>query len=143
MYLVLLLAACVILGGVVVVAMGRGGELVLFRPDAPSAFLVLRTPADVATLRLPLRPLGYQTQATGDALVAAANLLAARDAEIAALRHELRLLGAGAEVAAGVGGSETAAGQPDAVDPGDVAVADPGDQAVAEPRDAEARSERL
>jgi hypothetical protein len=92
-YLVLLLAALAILGGVVVVAMGRGGELTLFHKDVPVLYTQLRTPADVATVRLPLVPFGYQVQATGDALVAAANLLADREAEIVALRRELWRLG--------------------------------------------------
>ncbi len=95
MYLVLLLAAGAILGGVVVVAMGRGGELTLFRRDLPAVTVDLRSPADVATLRLPLGPLGYQVHATTEALAAAAHLLAARDAQIAALRGELHRLGSG------------------------------------------------
>ena len=92
-YLVLLLAALAILGGVVVVAMGRGGEMAFFPRDLPVTGLDLRSPADVAMLRLPLGAIGYQVQATSEALAAAANLLAARDAEIAALRGELRQLG--------------------------------------------------
>ena len=89
MYVVLLLAAIAIIGGVVVVAMGRGGELVIFRRDLPLSATLLRTPADVARVQLPFAPFGYQVQATSDALVAAARMLAVRDAEIAALRMEL------------------------------------------------------
>jgi hypothetical protein len=92
-YLVLLLAAGAILGGVVVVAMGRGGEMALFRRDLPMARRYPRTPAEVATQRLPLGPVGYQVQATEEALIAAANLLAERDHEIAALRGEIGRLG--------------------------------------------------
>ena len=99
MYLLLLLAAGAILGGVIVVAMGRGGEMVMFMRDWPAA-LNPRTPGEVATQRLPLGPVGYQVQATEEALVAAANLLAERDHEIAALRGEIWRLG-GRDHAAG------------------------------------------
>lgn len=100
MYLVLLLAAGAILGGVVAVAMGRGGEMTLFRRDLPVALRRPRTPADVATQRLPLGPVGYQVQATEEALLAAAHLLAERDQEIAALHREIWRLGGGDQVAA-------------------------------------------
>lgn len=100
MYLVLLLAAGAILGGVVVVAMGRGGEMTLFRRDVPLAPRRPRTPMDVATQRLPLGPVGYQVQATEDALIAAANLLAERDQEIAGLRGEIWRLRGGEDAAA-------------------------------------------
>jgi len=121
-YVVLLLAAVAILAGVVVVAMGGGGELTLFRRDRPEQLFRLRTPDDVAALRLPVALLGYQEQATGDALRQVAWLLAERDAEIARLREEVRMLsqrpeeqadavgpGAGVGTAAGQGGT---AGQP-------------------------------
>ena len=94
MYLVILLAAAAILGGVVVVAMGRGGEMVLFDRDLPVKTIRLETPGEVATLRLPFGFVGYQARATGEALVAAANLLAQRDAEIVGtLRREIWRLG--------------------------------------------------
>jgi hypothetical protein len=92
-YLVLLLAAGAILSGVVVVAMGHGGEMASFRRDLPLAIRRFRSPAEVASARLPLGPFGYEVQATGDALMAAAILVAERDAEIAALRRELMRLG--------------------------------------------------
>ena len=100
MYVVLLLAAGAILGGVVVVAMGRGGEMARFKRDMPAALRFPRTPAEVATQRLPLGPLGYQVQATEEALLAAANLLAQRDQEIAELRSKLWRRGAGDEAGA-------------------------------------------
>lgn len=100
MYLVLLLAAGAILGGVVVVAMGRGGEMALLRRDLPVALRLPRTPTEVATQRLPLGPVGYQVQATEEALIAAAHLLAERDREIAALRSEIWRLGSGDRPAA-------------------------------------------
>jgi hypothetical protein len=94
-YVVLLLAAVAILVGVVIVAMGRGGELVLFRRDRPELITRFRSPSDVASVRLPVAPLGYQVQATSDALIAAARLVAERDAEIVLLRRELNHVGAG------------------------------------------------
>src|ERR1700722_11812813 len=94
-YLVLLLAAAAILGGVVVVAMGRGGELAVFSNDLPVFVARFRTPADIARLRLPLGPVGYRVQATTEALHAAAAAVAERDAEIAQLRHEVLRLQSG------------------------------------------------
>jgi hypothetical protein len=91
--IVLLLAAAAILGGVLAVAMGRGGELAVFSRDVPVAPIRARTPADVAMLRLPLGLFGYQQQATADALRAVAGLLDERDAEINRLRDEIWRLG--------------------------------------------------
>jgi hypothetical protein len=91
-YLALLLAAAAIIAGVVVVAMGRGGELRLVRRDLPDVRFRLRNPEDVAMLRLPLGLLGYQEHATGDALRAIARVLDDKDAEISRLREEVRRL---------------------------------------------------
>jgi hypothetical protein len=91
-YPVLLLAAVGILSGVVVVAMGRGGEIVPFRRDVPEFMVRIRTPQDVAMLRLPIGLLGYSAPASADALRAIASLLAERDAEIAVLRGQVALL---------------------------------------------------
>ena len=88
-YLVLLLAAIAILGGVVVVAMGEGGELALGRRDLPPLPARLATAADVAGLLLPVSLFGYQEQATADALRLLAIRLEERDAEIARLRAEV------------------------------------------------------
>src|SRR5215472_14018637 len=68
---VLVTAAAAILAGVVVVAMGRGGELTLFHRDVPAARFRPRRAADVARLWLP----------TG--------LIASQEAEIAYLRDEV------------------------------------------------------
>jgi hypothetical protein len=92
-YWVLLLAAGAILGGVVVVAMGRGGEMAVFSRDLPASATNPRSPMEVATQRLPRGPIGYQPQATEEALLTAASLLAERDQEIAALRTEVWRLG--------------------------------------------------
>jgi hypothetical protein len=106
-YLALLLAAGAIIAGVVVVAMGRGGELRLVRRDLPDARFRLRTPEDVAMLQLPLGLLGYQEHATSDALRAVARLLDDRDMEIARLRDEVRRLRSA--------GAAAVPGPPDAV----------------------------
>lgn len=89
MSIVLLLGVAAILGGVVVVAMGVGGELAVFRRDLPEPRFRLQTPQDVLTLRLPVRLFGFQEYATSEALAAVARLLAERDAEIASLRAEV------------------------------------------------------
>lgn len=126
-YLVLLLAAGAILGGVVVVAMGRGGEMTLFRPDIPLAPRRPRTPTEVATQRLPLGPIGYQVQATEDALIVAANLLAERDQEITALRSEIWRLSGGDRATVGdqqVEGKDQARDAADATPPAGLAGTD-------------------
>ena len=127
MYLVLLLAAGAVLGGVVVVAMGRGGQIAIFRPDIPVPALRFRTPDDVALAKLPLALFGYQVQATGDALAAAAALVDERDAQIAELRRELLRLTAfgpggsagpagSAEPAVAIGGVSSDSGEPESDD---------------------------
>lgn len=104
---VLLTAAIAILGGVVVVAMGRGGELGHFDRDLPAAGLRLRTAADVALLRLPTGLFGFREQATSDALRQIADLVASQQAEIASLRDEVWRLSApvGTSVATEPGGT--------------------------------------
>lgn len=89
MPVVLLAAALAILAGVVVVAIGRGGELALFRPDTPPYPVPLATAAQVAAFRPPPAFLGYNAQATDDALHRIAMTVAQRDAELASLRGEL------------------------------------------------------
>ena len=106
MYFVLLAAAAAIVAGMVVAASGRGGQMAAFRRDIPPVDLDLRTPTDVAMVRLPIALLGYQEQATGEVLAEVARMLAERDAEIAELRAEVsRLAGAGS-------GESEAAGAP-------------------------------
>jgi hypothetical protein len=85
---VIVLAAAVILGGVVVVAMGRGGELSRERPDLP-ARSDFRTWSDVARYRPPPALLGYHAGATEHALSLIARTIAERDAEIDWLRNRL------------------------------------------------------
>jgi hypothetical protein len=88
-YFVLLAAALAILAGVVVVAMGKGGEIAQSRRDLPLLPARIRTAADVTMLRLPLGLYGYAEDATDEALDAAARLIAEQNAEIARLRDEL------------------------------------------------------
>jgi hypothetical protein len=85
---VIVIAAIVILAGVVVVAMGRGGELARDRSaePAPSEF---RTWYDVASYRPPSALLGYDAAATEHALTEIAQAIADRDAEIDVLRRRL------------------------------------------------------
>ena len=92
MSVVLLLAALAILAGVVVVAVGRGGELTIFRPDAPAHPEVFASAADVASFRPPTAFFGYSATATDDALQRIARVVAERDAEVAWLREQIALL---------------------------------------------------
>jgi hypothetical protein len=87
-YFVLLAAAIAILVGVVVVAMGRGGEIAPSHRDAPVRPPRIRTAADLAMLRLPVGLFGYREDATDAVLDAATRLIAEQQAEIARLRAE-------------------------------------------------------
>ncbi|HTX80927.1 MAG TPA: hypothetical protein VME44_02015 [Streptosporangiaceae bacterium] len=84
----IILAAVVIIGGVVVVAMGRGGELARERPDVPDS-AEFRTWSDVAHYRPPAALLGYHARTTQHALSLIARTIAERDAEIEWLRKRL------------------------------------------------------
>jgi hypothetical protein len=92
MPVVLLLGVVVILAGVVVVAVGHGGELAMFRPDAPPIPQRLGTAAEMAAFRPPPAFLGYSATATDDALRRIAFVVAKRDAELATLRGQLAAL---------------------------------------------------
>jgi hypothetical protein len=86
--IVIVLAAGVILAGVVVVAMGRGGELARDQRAEPAA-TDFRTWSDVASYRPPGALLGYDAGATEYALAQVARAIAERDAEIDLLRRRL------------------------------------------------------
>jgi hypothetical protein len=86
---VLFAAAAAILCGVVVVAMGRGGELALSAPDRWPLNPEIMTAADVALLRPPAALWGYDRQATHVVLNMVAQTVTERDVEIAALRQQL------------------------------------------------------
>jgi hypothetical protein len=92
MPVVLMLAAVAILAGVVVVALGRGGELKLSRPDSAAYGRRLVTAADMVTFRPPAAFLGYSAPVTDEAVQQMARAVAQRDAELVQLRHELAAL---------------------------------------------------
>ena len=85
----LLVAAAVILGGVVAAALGRAGEMATFAGDTAPIELDEVSATDVALLRPPMSLWGYNAQATEDALRVIARSVTARDVEIATLRREL------------------------------------------------------
>lgn len=89
MPVVLLIVAIAILGGVVLAALGRAGEMATFASDLAPIDLDEVTAADVALLRPPMSLWGYNAQATEEALRVIAQSVAARDVEIATLRKEL------------------------------------------------------
>lgn len=84
----IVLAAAVILAGVIVVAMGRGGELSRERPELPASTDFL-TWSDVAEYRPPGAVFGYHAAAIERALMLIARTIAERDAEIESLRRRL------------------------------------------------------
>jgi hypothetical protein len=85
--ILLLLAAAVILVGVVSVAMGHGGEMAEFATDYFPPDLV--SAADVVLLRPPSALWGYNVQVTDEALNRIAQAITERDVEIAVLRQQL------------------------------------------------------
>ena len=85
----MLVAAVVILAGVVVVASGRGGEMVTTEPDYPPIDLGPVTSADVALLRPPSAAWGYNMRVTDEALEVIAKAVTERDVQIAALEQEV------------------------------------------------------
>jgi hypothetical protein len=84
-----LVAAAAILGGVVLAALGRAGEMATFAGDTAPIELDEVSATDVALLRPPMSLWGYNAQATEDALRVIARSVTARDVEIATLRREL------------------------------------------------------
>jgi hypothetical protein len=96
---VLLIVAAVILGGVVVVAIGRGGELARFPADVLPFEAEIVTAADVVLLRPPTALFGYNRQVTDDVLSAIARTITERDVEIATLRRQLAALRSSSEQA--------------------------------------------
>jgi hypothetical protein len=84
----IVIAAAVILGGIIVVAMGRGGELARERPELPGS-TDFTSWSDVADYRPPAALIGYNAAATEQALALIARSIAERDAEIDWLRGRL------------------------------------------------------
>jgi hypothetical protein len=112
----MVVAAAAILGGVVVVAMGWGGELgPAGRDSSPVRPGSLRSPEEIATFRPPAGLFGYQQQPVRDGLWQIAGVLAERDAQIAALRAELAQLRPAARKAeiAAIGAEQPEARQQD------------------------------
>lgn len=90
MVVVLVLAGVAVLGAVVALAMGRGGELAEPQPDHPP--LPLGHPVtgpDAALLRLPQSLWGYRKDVTDEAVHRLAYALAERDARMALLERRL------------------------------------------------------
>ena len=106
---VLLIAAAAIVGGVIVVALGRGGELTKFAADVSPFDVKIVAAADVAFTRPPSALFGYNPRVTDDFFRAIALTMIDRDAEIAELRHRLAEL-------EGLGEPRAAAGEAAAAD---------------------------
>jgi hypothetical protein len=94
---VLLIVAVAILCGVVVVAMGRGGELARSAADVRPLDGDIVTAADVALLRPPAALWGYDMRSTDEALNMVARTVTERDVEIAILRRQIAELEAAAK----------------------------------------------
>ncbi|MFI0422493.1 hypothetical protein [Spongiactinospora sp. 9N601] len=92
MLVVLALAALAILGGVVMVATGRGGEMQDFPPDVPPLDLPAAgqlAAVDFVALQLPVSLVGYHTQTVDETLHRAAGAISARDTRIAVLEQRV------------------------------------------------------
>jgi hypothetical protein len=92
---VLVLAGLAVLGAVVVLAMGRGGELAETHPDHPPLSLPpghLMTGTQAALLRLPRGLWGYQVGVTDEALHRLAYAISERDARMAELERQIDAL---------------------------------------------------
>ena len=85
----MLVAAVIILAGVVVVASGRGGEMAPDYPDYPPIDLGPVTAADVVMMRPPSAAWGYNMRVTDEALEAIARAVTERDVRISALEQEV------------------------------------------------------
>ncbi len=95
----MLVAAVVVVVGVILVAMGRGGEMARPGPDMRPLDTDIVTAADVALLRPPTALWGYDMRATDEALNKVARTVTERDVEIATLRRQLAEMRAAAAVA--------------------------------------------
>jgi len=84
---VILIAAVVILVGIVFVATGRGGELSRERTDYSPLDLGPASATDIALLRPPTALWGYDMQATDEAMAQIAESVRERDVRIVALEQ--------------------------------------------------------
>ncbi|MCW2915592.1 MAG: hypothetical protein JWN52_3660 [Actinomycetia bacterium] len=92
MVLAIAAAAVAVLASVVVLALGKGGELAEAHPDHPPLPLPVGRPlmgTDVALLRLPKGLWGYHVGVTDEALRRMAYALTERDARVAFLQQQL------------------------------------------------------
>ncbi|TDC03512.1 hypothetical protein E1267_26075 [Nonomuraea longispora] len=92
MLVVLAIAAIAILACVVLVSLGRGGELTEFPPDVPPLDLPepgQLTAVDFMALQLPVNLVGYHTQSVDETLRRAAGAISARDSRIAVLEQRV------------------------------------------------------
>jgi hypothetical protein len=87
--LLLVAAAAVILGGMIAVALGRGGEMTEFSADVRPIDADIATAADVALLRPPVALWGYDKRSTDEALNLVARTVTERDVEITRLRRQV------------------------------------------------------
>ena len=92
MLVLLIVAGLAVIGCVVAVSLGHGGELAVFPPDEPTLDLPgadRLTAADVAALRLPTSLVGYQTNHVDETLRRVAVALRERDERIALLERRV------------------------------------------------------
>jgi len=85
----MVVAVGAVLIGVIVVALGRGGELAYFQADYAPLKMDLVSATDVALFRPPVALWGYNAQATDEALGRIASAITERDIEITALRQQV------------------------------------------------------
>ncbi|WP_157249521.1 hypothetical protein [Nonomuraea typhae] len=98
MLVVLAIAALAILACVVLVSLGKGGELTEFPPDVPPLDLPepgQLTAVDFMALQLPVNLVGYHTQSVDETLRRAASAISERDTRIAVLEQRVSELLAG------------------------------------------------
>ncbi|HEX4063835.1 MAG TPA: hypothetical protein VHY58_22715 [Streptosporangiaceae bacterium] len=100
---VMLVAAAAVLIAVIVVAMGRGGELAFFQADYAPLKLDEVSATDVALFRPPTALWGYSMQATDEALNRVAAAITERDIEISALQQQVADLESSASRRSGYG----------------------------------------
>ncbi|MFG1704014.1 hypothetical protein ACFLIM_12545 [Nonomuraea sp. M3C6] len=92
MLVILAIAAIAILACVVLVSLGRGGELTEFPPDVPPLDLPepgQLTAVDFMALQLPVNLVGYHTGSVDETLRRAAGAISARDTRIAVLEQRV------------------------------------------------------
>jgi hypothetical protein len=91
----MLIAILVVLGGIVAVALGRGGELSQEPPDFAPMDMGPVSATDVVLLRPPTALWGYNMQVTDDALERIAASIRERDVRIVALEQRVADLAGG------------------------------------------------